>query len=159
EIGPPMTSQARANASVVVGIATHNRVGELRKAIASALDQSHAPLRIAVIDDASSDQTPALCDEFRTVSWERWDQVQGYVRARNTMMLGAAEDYYVSLDDDSWFIRGDEIAIAIDFLERHPDTAAVAFDILSPDRPQPISRGPRQSVAMFIGCGHVLRLS
>ena len=50
-----MTRQSSANARVVVGIATHNRCDELRKAIASALDQSHASLRVTVIDDASSD--------------------------------------------------------------------------------------------------------
>lgn len=154
-----MNPQSPVIASAVVGITTHNRAGELRKAIASALEQSHAPLRVAVIDDASSDETPELRDEFKTVSWERWEQKQGIVRARNKMMLTAAEDYYVSLDDDSWFIRGDEISIAVEFLEQHPETAAVAFDILSPDVPQPVVRGSRQSVAMFIGCGHVLRLS
>jgi GT2 family glycosyltransferase len=154
-----MIQQSSVNASVVVGIATHNRAGELRKAIASALEQTFTPLRVVVIDDASSDETPTLRDEFKTVSWERWEQKQGYVRARNKIMLTTAEDYYVSLDDDSWFVCGDEIAIAVDFLERHPEAAAVAFDILSPDQPQPVSRGSRQSVAMFIGCGHVLRLS
>ena len=50
-------------------------------------------------------------------------------------------------------------AIAVDYLERHPQAAAVAFDILSPDRAQPVRREARRSVAMFIGCGHVLRLS
>jgi glycosyltransferase involved in cell wall biosynthesis len=154
-----MTPRSAVNPSVVVGIATRNRAGELRKAIASALEQSHAPLRVAVIDDASSDDTLTLCNDFKSVSWERWEQGQGYVRARNKMMLTASEDYYVSLDDDSWFIQGNEITIAVDFLDRHPKVAAVAFDILSPDRPHPVARGSRQSVAMFIGCGHVLRLS
>jgi GT2 family glycosyltransferase len=154
-----MTCQPAEIASAVVGIATHNRVDVLRKAIGTALQQSFVPLRVAVIDDASSDETATLRHEFKAVSWERWEQGQGYVRARNQMMLAAAEDYYVSLDDDSWFIRGDEIAVAVDYLERHPKVAAVAFDILSPDRPQPMSRGARRSVAMFNGCGHVLRLS
>jgi glycosyltransferase involved in cell wall biosynthesis len=154
-----MTFHPAEGASVVVGIATYNRSDVLRKAIGSALLQSYAPLRVAVIDDASSDETPNLRSEFKSVSWERWEQCEGYVRARNTLMLNALEDYYVSLDDDSWFIQGDEIAIAVDFLERHPRTAAVAFDILSPDHPQQVPRGPRRSVAMFIGCGHVLRLS
>jgi GT2 family glycosyltransferase len=115
-------------------------------------------LRVTVIDDASSDGTSKLRDEFKNVSWERWEQAQGYVRARNKMMLTATEAYYVSLDDDSWFIRGDEIAIAVDYLERHPQAAAVAFDILAPDTPQPVPRGTRHSVGVFIGCGHVLRL-
>jgi GT2 family glycosyltransferase len=159
ELRTPMTPPSLANTSVVVGIATHNRCDELRKSIASALNQSHAPLRVTVIDDASSDETPKLRDEFKNVSWERLEQAQGYVRARNKMMLTAAENYYVSLDDDSWFIKGDEIAIAVDFLERHPQVAAVALDILSPDHPNQISRGAERSVALFIGCGHLLRLS
>jgi GT2 family glycosyltransferase len=154
-----MKSRSAEGPSVVVGLATRNRVDVLRKAIGSALHQSFAPLRVAVIDDASSDETPTLRYEFKSVSWERWEQGQGLVRARNQMMLTAAENYYVSLDDDSWFIQGDEIAIAVDFLERHRQVAAVAFDILSPDRPNQVSRGPQRSVAMFIGCGHLLRLS
>ena len=145
--------------SVVVGIATHNRADVLRKAIQSAFDQSHKSLRVAVIDDASTDETPAVLQEFKPLSSDRWDPGQGYVRARNRLMLDASEDYYVSLDDDAWFIQGDEIAIAIDLLERYPKVAAVAFDIISPDRPQCVPRGPQASVALFIGCGHVLRLS
>jgi glycosyltransferase involved in cell wall biosynthesis len=156
-----MTSQAAGGVSVVVGIASRNRASLLRKAIRSALRQSQAPLRVAVVDDASNDETTKLRYEFApvSVSWERWEQGQGLVRARNRMMLTATEDYYVSLDDDAWFIQNDEIAIAVDFLDRHPKVAAVAFDILSPDHPQQTSRGARRLVAMFIGCGHVLRLS
>lgn len=151
--------QANNQTAVVVGIATHNRANILRKAIWSACEQSYRPLRVAVIDDGSTDETPSLRAEFPDVSWERWDSVRGYVEARNRMMLGANEAYYVSLDDDAWFLRGDEIAIAVDFLERHPSAAAVAFDILSPDRPRPRDRATPESVSMFIGCGHVLRLS
>jgi GT2 family glycosyltransferase len=145
--------------SVVVGISTYNRADVLRKSIQSALDQSHHPLRVAVIDDASTDATPSLRPEFPAVSWERFATNQGYVRARNKMMLTAPEDYYVSLDDDAWFLAKDEIALAIDYLERHPNVAAVAFDIVSPDRPNSNNRGKKTSVALFIGCGHVLRLS
>lgn len=144
---------------VVVGISTHNRASLLRKAIQSALDQSYRPLRIAVVDDGSVDETPALQREFEGISWERVPQPQGYVRARNRMMLEAAEPYYVSLDDDAWFIEGDEIALAVRLLEAHPKVAAVAFDILSPDEPQHNARGMMRFVPMFIGCGHVLRLS
>jgi GT2 family glycosyltransferase len=154
-----MTPQSSTAAKVVVGIATHNRCDELRKAIASALDQNYVPLRVSIIDDASSDGTLTLRDEYKNVSWKRWTQVQGYVRARNKMMLTATEDYYVSLDDDSWFVRGDEIAIAVDYLDRHPQAAAVAFDILTPDNPQAVPRGVCHSVGTFIGCGHMLRLS
>ena len=145
--------------SAVVGIATHNRAVELRKAVQSAQVQSHRPLRVAVLDDASSDDTPLLRSDFADVDWHRWATARGCLRARNHMMLSAREDYYVSLDDDAWFIQEDEIAVAVDHLESHPEVAAVAYDILSPDRPHPVKRGGCRAVPMFIGCGHVLRLS
>lgn len=145
--------------SVLVGIATHNRADELEKAIASVLTQSYRPLHIAVVDDASGDDTPSLRARYPRIDWQRWPHAQGYLRARNHMMLKASEDYYASLDDDAWFWAGDELALAISFLESHPRVAAVAFDILSPERPDPAPRGPARPAAMFIGCGHVLRLS
>jgi GT2 family glycosyltransferase len=145
--------------SVVVGISTFNRADVLRKSIQSALDQAHRPLRVSVIDDASTDETPTVQPEFPGVTWERWDDNRGYVRARNQIMLTAEEDYYVSLDDDAWFLVGDEIAVAVAYLEAHPEAAAVAFDIVSPDQPDLRPRGIRSSVALFIGCGHVVRLS
>jgi glycosyltransferase involved in cell wall biosynthesis len=150
---------AERKPSVVVGISTRNRTNILRKAIASGLSQSYSNLRILVIDDASSDDTPAVRNEFPNISWERFESQQGYVRVRNRIIFSAPEDYYVSLDDDAWFLRGDEIAIAIDFLQAHPKIAAVAYDIVSPDQPTSSQRGEKFFVSMFIGCGHVLRLS
>ena len=145
--------------SVVVGIATRNRAALLSKAIESAQNQSHLLLRVAVIDDASDDETPKLRECFSNVQWHRFDRPYGYVTSRNVLMLGANDKYFVSLDDDAWFIEGDEIALAVEHLERHPRTAAIAFDILSPDRRNARPRGSVTQVGMFIGCGHVLRLS
>jgi GT2 family glycosyltransferase len=65
----------------------------------------------------------------------------------------------VSLDDDAWFLRGDEIAVAVSRMEADVRVAAIAFDILSPDRPEPVERRAPRAHAMFIGCGHLLRLS
>jgi GT2 family glycosyltransferase len=145
--------------SVVVGIATRNRAALLNKAIESAQSQSHRPLRLTVIDDASDDETPKLRECFPTAEWRRSDGACGLVASRNILMLGANDKYFVSLDDDAWFMEGDEIALAVEHLERHPGIAAIAFDVLSPDRSKPRARGSVTQVGMFIGCGHVLRLS
>ncbi len=153
------SSRPKGQASVLVGIATHNRASILPIAIRSALAQTHRPLRVAVIDDGSTDSTPELRDEFTSVSWQRWDRAQGYVRARNHMMLSATEKYYVSLDDDAWFIEGDEIANAISFMESRASVAVVAFDILHKYRSEKRVRSVDQRSRTFIGCGHVLRLS
>ena len=150
---------SNGQASVLVGIATHNRADLLRKAIGSALDQIYRQLRVAVIDDGSTDSTPALREKFAALWWRRWDPAQGHIKARNCMMLTANEDFYVSLDDDAWFLDGDEIATAVQHFEQHPKTAAIAFDILSPDKPDRKPGRSARCTAAFIGCGHMLRVS
>lgn len=144
--------------SVLVGIVTHNRAEILPKAIESAFAQKGCRVRVSVIDDCSTDATPELAQRYPEVEWIRWEPGRGYMAARNQWMLTEGVDYFVSLDDDSWFLREDEIALAVSLMERRPNVAAVAYDILSPDRAEPVERQPAQRTGIFIGCGHVLKL-
>ncbi len=144
---------------VLIGIATHNRAGILPKAIQSALAQKYPNVEVAVLDDGSDDETSALQSDFPVVHWYRWESSRGYLEARNQLMRTTSADYYLSLDDDAWFVSDDETAVAIDYLEATPTVAAIAFDILSPDRPHPALRTGPHPTSMFIGCGHVLRIS
>lgn len=144
---------------VLVGIVTRNRAGILPKALASALAQTVPNLQVAVIDDGSTDDTPKLSAQFPQVSWMRRETGQGYMSARNELMARPGLDFFVSLDDDAWFLRTDEIAVALQYLNEHPAVAAVAFDILAPDQPATRERGAARPAATFIGCGHMLRLA
>lgn len=147
-----------SGASVVVGIATRNRAKILLKAIASARTQSHSPTRVHVFDDCSDDGACELRQTEPDVTWEVSAAPVGIIKARNQLMLQATEDFYVSLDDDAWFIKGDEVEIAVRYLQDNPWVGAVAFDILTPDADKIRPRGRVRSVSMFIGCGHVIRL-
>lgn len=144
---------------VLVGITTRNRAAILPKAIRSALAQSYPAVRVAVLDDGSTDATPALRAEFPSVLWIRHETSRGIIESRNRLMRETDATYYLSLDDDAWFMRDDEIALAVTRLEADPSIGAIAYDILSPDRATPVERGAGREVAMFIGCGHVLRLA
>lgn len=146
-------------ATVCLGIVTRNRSDILPNALISVLAQGYPNLKVAVIDDGSSDATPELRAKFPEVDWSRRSSALGYVSARNEMMARQGSKYFVSLDDDAWFLHGDEIAIAVEFLENNQSVAAIAFDILSADHPRPAPGGGARQAAMFIGCGHVLRLS
>lgn len=148
-----------ASPTLLVGITTRNRAHILPKAIRSALAQACPGVRVAVLDDGSTDATPALRAEFPQVDWIRHETSHGIIESRNELMRGTSADYYLSLDDDAWFLRDDEIALAVARLEADPQIGAIAFDILSPDRPEPGERTPPREVAMFIGCGHIVRLS
>lgn len=145
--------------AILVGITTRNRAHILPRAIRSALSQRCPNVRVAVLDDASTDETPALREQFPEVIWIRHDQPKGIIESRNELMRTEQADFYVSLDDDAWFMRDDELLLAIALASEDPRIAAVAFDILSPDRPDEKPRGSATDTAMFIGCGHLLRLS
>jgi glycosyltransferase involved in cell wall biosynthesis len=144
---------------VLIGITTRNRAGILPKALASALAQTHPAILVAVLDDGSTDETPSLRTSFPSVRWSRHEVPQGIIESRNELMRSTDADYYVSLDDDAWFIRNDELSLAVALLEAQPPVAAVAFDILSPDRSEAVDRGPSRPVGMFIGCGHIARMA
>jgi GT2 family glycosyltransferase len=146
-------------ARILIGIVTRNRANILPKALASALSQSSGGVKVAVIDDASSDDTARLQGAFPQVDWTFRAAPEGYMSARNQFMGREGFDYFVSLDDDSWFLQGDELDIALACFDKDPCIAAVAFDILSPDRTQTRPRDAARPAAMFIGCGHMLRLS
>jgi GT2 family glycosyltransferase len=121
--------------------------------------QKCSGIRLAVLDDGSTDATHLVQELFPQLEWKRWDKNRGLIHARNFLMSIPGADYFVSLDDDAWFLKDDEVAIAVEFLECHPRVAAVAFDILSPSQTEAKPRLKPRAAAMFIGCGHVLRLS
>lgn len=152
-------NQPPAPPSVLAGITTRNRAYILPKALDSLRTVAGPGLTVTVLDDASTDATPALRERYPEVRWVRHAQSAGIIESRNELMRGTDADYFLCLDDDAWFMRGDELALALAHLQAHPAVAAIAFDILSPDRPDPVERGTPLPVAMYIGCGHVLRLS
>lgn len=144
---------------VLVGIVTRNRHRVLPKAIESALRQAYPRVQVAVLDDGSVDDTPQLRSQYPAVRWTRWEQSRGYLEARNYLMRESNADFYLSLDDDAWFINRDEISRAVQHMEANPRVAATAFDILSPDREKASPRSEPRLTHLFIGCGHLLRTS
>lgn len=147
------------NSTVLIGITTFNRDRVLAKAIESALEQEYEFKEVMVIDDASTDETPSIGKRFENLRWIRRESSVGYRANRNEMMSRPEFDFYVSLDDDAWFLVGDEIQIAMDRMFQNEKLAAIAFDILSPDEPNENERSHPSFTNMFIGCGHLLRLS
>lgn len=145
--------------SVLIGITTHNRADILPKALASAAEQDYPNKRTVVMDDASSDGTADLRRAYPEVEWIRHDPPRGYRENRNQMMQYQGLDYYVSLDDDAWFLQTDEIALAVARMEENPTIGAIAFDVLSPTEPNVKIRAAAREATTYIGCGHLLRIT
>lgn len=145
---------------VQVVITSKNRKYILPKAIDAALAQTYPDKEVAVFDDASTDGTPELVTQYPQVHWHLSDVPKGYLYARNLFLQTTTAGFIASLDDDSWFLDTTALQTAVNYFTDHPDVAAIAFDILSPDQPEKENNGitPAETNT-FIGCGHILRVS
>ncbi len=144
---------------VCIGITTYNRAAILRTAIQSAISQDYDNKEIVVVDDASTDETPELQAEFPDVRWIRSEKSIGYRAARNLMMSETDADLFCSLDDDSWFTQPDGLRQGVQLFASRADLGGLGFEIL--DQGHPTGSAELRTVPsnMFIGCGHLVRLS
>ena len=104
--------------SVSVVIPTYNREKRLPAAIRSVLEQSAPPAETIVVDDGSTDATPALMGQFPEVQYIRQEN-QGVSQARNHGIRVAKHEWIAFLDsDDEWLPR--KLEKQREALERHP---------------------------------------
>lgn len=87
---------------VSVVIATKDRAAFLRQALTSALDQEGVDVEVLVVDDGSTDETPAVveafsCERLRVV---RHEQSRGTSHSRNEASHMARAPWIAFLDDD-----------------------------------------------------------
>ncbi len=95
----------RRTISVSVVIPTYNRESRLPAAIRSVLGQSLPPSEIIVIDDGSTDATPALMAQFPEVRYIQQEN-RGVSEARNHGIRLAKHEWIAFLDsDDEWLPR------------------------------------------------------
>ncbi|MCY3555030.1 MAG: glycosyltransferase [Gemmatimonadetes bacterium] len=106
------------NRPVSVVIPTYNREDRLPSAIRSVLEQTAPPAEIIVVDDGSTDGTPALVHAMPEVRYLRQEN-QGVSAARNHGIRAAEHDWIALLDsDDEWLPR--KVERQWDALEREP---------------------------------------
>ncbi len=121
---PPRSSRT------TVVIPAFNRADLLGETLESALAQSVPPLEIIVVDDASTDGTAAVAEQF-PVTLIRHSVNRGLSDARNTGISQAKGEYVAFLDsDDLW--TPDHLECTTELLELHPSadlafTGAISF--------------------------------
>jgi glycosyltransferase involved in cell wall biosynthesis len=109
--------------TVSVIILSHNNAAYLAQAIESALNQTHKPLEILVVDD-STDDSPGIVRRYEASSpgVVKLLQVEkcNVSKARNIGLNSAAGELLSFLDaDDAWL--PDKLEKQIALLDRHPD--------------------------------------
>ena len=145
---------------VSIGIATKNRWSDLQTTLTKIIEANLASLPIVIFDDASDTPCPFDLEAlpFPNLQFKTFDTSQGYIARRNQIAQQINTKYYLSLDDDSYPVRG-SLLNAIAFAEAQPDLLCLSFPIYNPVRDRYENNSVRQhpyQVRSFIGCGHLL---
>jgi glycosyltransferase involved in cell wall biosynthesis len=91
---------------VTIGIPTYNRAAMLRRSIESALCQDYAMLEVIISNNASTDNTHDICQEFS----KKDDRVKYVAQSSNRgasanfaeVLKRASGEYFMWLGDDDW---------------------------------------------------------
>lgn len=91
---------------VSVIIPAHNAEATLGRAINSVLAQTHQPLEILVIDDASTDATATIAESYESsvIHLLRQADQAGVYAARNRGLTAAHGEFIAFLDADDWWL-------------------------------------------------------
>jgi glycosyltransferase involved in cell wall biosynthesis len=111
EIEPPQVS---------VIVPTYNRAWCLREAVDSVLAQEFKRFELIVVDDGSTDETPALLQEYGDSIRGLCQKNRGVSAARNAGIAAARGDLIAFLDSDDIWLRG-KLACQVEFFRQHPD--------------------------------------
>jgi len=94
---------------VSIGLPTYNRASDLKRCIDSVLAQDYSNFELIISDNASTDRTQSLCEEFY-----RKDRRIRYIRQPNNNGAGAnfkvvrreaQGEFFMWLGDDDWLDR------------------------------------------------------
>ena len=93
------------NPTASIIITTRSRPQLLLRAVQSA-QASGKNVEVVVIDDASSDQTAAVCKGLAGINYVRVEHNQGVAGARNIGLVASGGEYLTFLDDDDVRLPG-----------------------------------------------------
>src|SRR5579859_6471888 len=104
-----MTRQDCAGSSVTVLIPAYNAGPFLHRAVGSALDQTHPPLEVIVVDDGSTDDTADVAQRLALadprVRVIRLPENGGPAKARNAGLDLARGEWVAVLDADDAYMH------------------------------------------------------
>jgi glycosyltransferase involved in cell wall biosynthesis len=112
-------------------IPVYNRAAQLREAVASVLAQDWRPIEILIVDDGSTDDTPAaaqaLATDHRDIIRVVSQPNGGPGAARESGRLAAAGEFIQYLDSDDVLLPG-KFTAQVGALRSHPE-ADVAYGV------------------------------
>ena len=129
---------------VSIVMATYNQARFIGHAIESVLAQSFTDWELLILDDASTDETPTIVNNFilkekntprghnaqnirglSRIKYIRQPHNTGIANNRNTALAHCRGTYIAVLDSDDIWLDSRKLAEQIDYLDAHPDCGLV----------------------------------
>ena len=105
--------------SVAVLIPIHNGESFIRRALEAVHNQTHKKVRVIAIDDASTDATPRLLEEYKDCITVLKSSAKNQAAALNVGLRYVTEDFVALLDvDDLW--TPDKISVQLEAWSKNP---------------------------------------
>lgn len=128
--------EQRSYPRVSVVMAAYNNQDYLNIAIDSILAQTFHDFEFIIIDDASTDQTPDILNRYayqdERIRLFRNQEHQGIAGTRNRGNSLARGEFIAVMDHDDLSLP-ERFAIQVDYLDRHPEIAAVGSNYIEID--------------------------
>jgi glycosyltransferase involved in cell wall biosynthesis len=96
---------------ITIGVTTFNAERTLERVLRSIFAQETPIDEVIIVDDHSTDNTPAVCQELKktyqsSVIYHRFEKNQGVAESRNKIIELARGDFIVFFDDDDISLPG-----------------------------------------------------
>jgi GT2 family glycosyltransferase len=119
-----------ANPLVSVVILSYNSVDLLPHAVQSVQEQDYAPIELIIVDNASTDGTVELFDNYEPCATViRLHNNTGFARGMNTGYDAAHGQYIVLLNTDA-VLHPTFVRCAVELLEQHSDVGVIAPEVV-----------------------------
>jgi len=152
--GFPMSTSTSTSAQVTVSaiMPTYNSMAHLKESIDSVLAQTFTDWELIIVDDGSTDRTPALLARYTDPRIRVFElgENRGPARARNIALGFACGKYIAPCDSDDIFLP-ERFAKEVAYLESHPEIHVVTSQVLSfrqNETPQPRLLYPEDPAAI-----------
>lgn len=123
-------SEERGRPEVSVIVPTYQRPDLVARAVASVRAQTFPDLEIVIVDDGSTDETPAVGEKLAAaderVRYVRFEDNRGACAARNCGMEDARGRYLAFLDDDDVY-RPDKLEKLVPVLRAAPEEVVLVY--------------------------------
>lgn len=139
--GGPGTSPAGPGPRprVSIGLPVYNGENFIAEAIDSVLSQSFGDLELIICDDASTDRTAEICQDYvardSRVSYHRNERNRGAAPNYNNLVRLSRGDYFKWIAHDD-VVTPDYVARTVDALERQPEAVLAHTQVRMIDKDQ-----------------------